>query len=194
VNVGDVYDPREYWPARALPEWVMARRQISAGAKILWTVLTEYYGEALTVKQLAYEIGDRPKATTDYLRELCAAGLVRAQDDSGLLRFEFLWPAPEEAWVPVIPERPEMPPVPPPAPGEDYSKTRRRRMIEAGGAKVPPEVRDAVFARDGTRCRLCGAHGQLGLDHLVPISRGGKHEIENLWVLCIHCNASKGTK
>lgn len=31
------------------------------------------------------------------------------------------------------------------------------------------------------------------LDHIVPLSRGGEHSIENLWVVDVQVNAAKGT-
>lgn len=32
------------------------------------------------------------------------------------------------------------------------------------------------------------------VDHIKPLARGGKHEIENLAPACLPCNCSKGTK
>ena len=34
----------------------------------------------------------------------------------------------------------------------------------------------------------------MSIDHVVPLSRGGKHEIENLLPACRSCNSSKGAK
>jgi len=43
-------------------------------------------------------------------------------------------------------------------------------------------------------CAYCGATGDMSIDHVVPLSRGGKHEIENLLPACRSCNSSKGAK
>lgn len=51
-----------------------------------------------------------------------------------------------------------------------------------------------VFARDGQRCLACGATGDLTLDHVVPQSRGGSDEPDNLQTLCLSCNCRKGAK
>lgn len=41
-------------------------------------------------------------------------------------------------------------------------------------------------------CINCGSK-EITLDHIIPISRGGRHSIGNLQPLCRSCNASKGT-
>ena len=52
-----------------------------------------------------------------------------------------------------------------------------------------------VFARDGHQCQYCGhsppAH-QLSMDHVVPRSRGGETNWENVVCCCVKCNARKG--
>lgn len=70
----------------------------------------------------------------------------------------------------------------------------RRRERE----KVTPSLRYDVMARDGFRCVICGATAQSGaklhVDHIVPVSRGGKTEMDNLQTLCERCNLGKGNK
>ena len=57
------------------------------------------------------------------------------------------------------------------------------------------EIRAAIFARDGFRCTYCGSEGgRLECDHIVPMSRGGGHEPENLTTACASCNRSKRDK
>lgn len=41
-------------------------------------------------------------------------------------------------------------------------------------------------------CTLCGAMGELHLDHDVPRSRGGSNDLDNFQWLCPPCNSSKG--
>lgn len=44
-------------------------------------------------------------------------------------------------------------------------------------------------------CAYCGcAVTKVHIDHVVPIAKGGKHEIGNLAVSCQSCNLSKGSK
>lgn len=50
--------------------------------------------------------------------------------------------------------------------------------------------RRAVFARDGHRCQYC--HGPAeSIDHVVPRSRGGGHDWENVVAACRPCNVRK---
>lgn len=56
-------------------------------------------------------------------------------------------------------------------------------------------LRTAVFHRDDYTCTYCGARGvRLECDHIVPISRGGSNDIENLATACFTCNRSKRDK
>ena len=50
--------------------------------------------------------------------------------------------------------------------------------------------RRAVFARDGARCQYCSAPAE-SIDHVVPRSKGGPHEWENVVAACRRCNTSK---
>ena len=61
--------------------------------------------------------------------------------------------------------------------------------VERG--KVTNKIRFAVYARDGYRCRKCGSTQDLEIDHIFPISKGGKSNFENLQTLCHWCNLQK---
>jgi 5-methylcytosine-specific restriction endonuclease McrA len=54
--------------------------------------------------------------------------------------------------------------------------------------------RRALFARDGWRCQYCGAGTKLTLDHVVPRSRGGDSDWENVVTSCAPCNLKKGNR
>lgn len=43
-------------------------------------------------------------------------------------------------------------------------------------------------------CYYCGNSGQMTLDHVVPISKGGPHTKTNIVPACSTCNSSKGSK
>src|SRR5215467_3571510 len=60
--------------------------------------------------------------------------------------------------------------------------------------RVPDSLRAAVLVRDGGRCRRCRRAIQLEMDHIVPVSKGGKTEQSNLQTLCRRCNRAKSRK
>ena len=52
-----------------------------------------------------------------------------------------------------------------------------------------------IFARDGNRCQYCGkkfSASELSLDHVMPRSRGGGMDWENIVCACVRCNVRKG--
>lgn len=63
---------------------------------------------------------------------------------------------------------------------------------------MTPSLRYDVLKRDGFRCQICGATQadgvKLHVDHIIPVSKGGKTEINNLRTLCEECNVGKGAK
>ena len=56
-------------------------------------------------------------------------------------------------------------------------------------------IRSAVFERDNYTCTYCGSHGvRLECGHIVPVSKGGDSELDNLTTACHACNRSKAGK
>lgn len=67
--------------------------------------------------------------------------------------------------------------------------------VERG--KVSNKMRFSIYERDGYRCRRCGiseGYATLEIDHIIPISKGGKSTYDNLQTLCRACNYEKGNK
>ena len=57
------------------------------------------------------------------------------------------------------------------------------------------KIRTRVIKRDGYTCQYCGSvGGRLECDHIVPVSRGGSSEDENLCCACHKCNRSKSNR
>lgn len=61
---------------------------------------------------------------------------------------------------------------------------------------IKERTKHKVFAKDSYTCRACGFYDEYGhgltVDHIVPVSKGGKNEINNYQCLCVTCNAIKG--
>jgi 5-methylcytosine-specific restriction endonuclease McrA len=67
--------------------------------------------------------------------------------------------------------------------------------------KVPRQEvkfsRGNIYLRDRNRCQYCGkkfSTSELSLDHVVPVSRGGKSTWENVVCACLKCNVRKGNR
>lgn len=75
-------------------------------------------------------------------------------------------------------------------------KSKRRKALERGsiGVHVRPRQIRARFAEFDHRCAYCGATGDLHIEHLVPIARGGTHVLGNILPACQRCNFSKRDK
>lgn len=70
---------------------------------------------------------------------------------------------------------------------------RTRRQAIKRGASGPSITVSGLLERDGEWCSLCGLplNGDITVDHLKPISLGGKHERYNLQLAHFSCNRSK---
>lgn len=86
---------------------------------------------------------------------------------------------------------------------ETIAREIRRRESAAGQrALMTAKLREWVKARDHYTCQnpSCGLSIRqepnllLEVDHIIPISRGGLSEPENLQTLCWRCNRAKGSK
>jgi 5-methylcytosine-specific restriction endonuclease McrA len=73
------------------------------------------------------------------------------------------------------------------------SVVRLRYFVKVPYQRVAPLSRRSLFARDHGRCQYCGRPAE-SIDHVVPRSRGGRHEWDNVVAACRRCNAAKGDR
>ena len=83
----------------------------------------------------------------------------------------------------------------------DRDRAHRRRARKRGLGSVKVD-RLAIFERDNWTCQLCGGAidpdcpwpdpGSPSIDHIVPISKGGRHAPSNVQAAHLGCNSSKG--
>lgn len=59
---------------------------------------------------------------------------------------------------------------------------------------VSKKTKKSILRRDGYKCLCCGSREYLTVDHIIPRSKGGLNNKNNLQTLCFNCNQSKGTK
>ena len=58
-------------------------------------------------------------------------------------------------------------------------------------------TRRNIFYRDRNRCQYCGGRfkrSELNLDHVIPLSRGGRSTWRNVVCCCVSCNMRKGSR
>lgn len=75
-------------------------------------------------------------------------------------------------------------------------KDRNRKAVKRGSSgNVTKEQWAEIVAYYQGRCAYCFKRDtELTQDHMLPVSRGGLHEVDNLVPACRSCNAMKGTK
>lgn len=59
--------------------------------------------------------------------------------------------------------------------------------------KMKPN-RENIFKRDESKCLYCDSVKNLTIDHVIPRSRGGSNNWENLATCCAKCNCKKDNK
>lgn len=69
-----------------------------------------------------------------------------------------------------------------------------RNALQRGATHGVIVDRQAIIARDGSRCHVCHriVREDITLDHLIPLSKGGIHNAQHLAVACRSCNAKRG--
>ena len=65
-----------------------------------------------------------------------------------------------------------------------------RQMKRLKDSKAYKELRREMLIKFGI-CFNCHSEDDLTIDHIIPMSMGGAHEIDNLQVLCRSCNSRK---
>jgi hypothetical protein len=58
----------------------------------------------------------------------------------------------------------------------------------ASRAYIHASLRREVWKRANGKCGGCGGYFRLQIDHIKPVAKGGTNAIENLRLLCFHCN------
>jgi 5-methylcytosine-specific restriction endonuclease McrA len=79
----------------------------------------------------------------------------------------------------------------------DNSPEKRKRDQQVYGDPVYKRNKAVVRRRSGGRCevvengRMCGSRDRVQCDHVIPVTQGGTHNIENLRDTCHAHHAAK---
>lgn len=74
---------------------------------------------------------------------------------------------------------------------EPLTETAELRRI---GRNIPRTVMLRVVRRDNNQCQICGKvlrDTEIEFDHIIPLSKGGSSEENNIQVTCFECNRDK---
>jgi len=72
-------------------------------------------------------------------------------------------------------------------------KSKRRKAQSQGQTpvQIPVTALRQRFNEFGNCCAYCGDGGDMQIEHLEPISKGGAHDIGNIVPACASCNTNK---
>lgn len=73
-------------------------------------------------------------------------------------------------------------------------KKKKTTPLKRKRGVLPQGLRHLVFKKSNFKCVQCGVskkESSLHIDHILPLSRGGTDELDNLQILCRECNLDK---
>jgi hypothetical protein len=92
-------------------------------------------------------------------------------------------------------QRKKPPPRPSPEQQAAYNRNRRARKRSNRDYRPVSLISwQRMLTRHNHRCFYCGSAGVLTQDHIIPLSRGGRHGEGNLVPACLSCNRSKASR
>lgn len=85
---------------------------------------------------------------------------------------------------------------------QEWKQNNRDRVAAADARRRAKKARQpatltaeqARRALSAGHCFYCEGHKQLGIDHFIPLDRGGGTTLANSVAACSRCNSAKGTK
>lgn len=78
--------------------------------------------------------------------------------------------------------------------GEGFTETSEKRRK---GRYIPFKIKMRVVRRDNYTCQHCGKHlkdDDVEFDHIIPVTKGGSSEEQNVRLTCFECNRDKSDK
>ena len=74
--------------------------------------------------------------------------------------------------------------------GKDWGDNLNKALYYSARWK---RLRKMVLCRDPI-CKICNRRASTSVDHIIPVTQGGKEEMDNLQGLCEKCHNRKSAK
>lgn len=74
------------------------------------------------------------------------------------------------------------------------STTAPSPKVSSSQRHIPRSVRYTVWKKAEGKCENCGSKRNLQFDHVKPVAMGGQSSLDNLRLLCFHCNQRGAVK
>lgn len=78
-----------------------------------------------------------------------------------------------------------------PEKSRNLAMIRRSRKLANGTFKILKKELIKIY---NSPCFYCGSFSNITADHIIPVSKGGRHSVGNLISACKSCNSSKHNK
>lgn len=71
---------------------------------------------------------------------------------------------------------------------------REKQQVEKDRQRKVAFRKSDLLKLAGAHCKICGSVEDLEVDHIVPVSKGGRTLLENLQILCRPCHDGKHSR
>lgn len=73
----------------------------------------------------------------------------------------------------------------------EWQQRRRAAKLKSGGMGVTAKQWLELKENYSNLCAYCAEKKPLTMDHIIPLSKGGEHDIDNIVPACKSCNSGK---
>lgn len=166
------------------------------GAQLKLILVIQGHVGPISLADLSEKTGLSRSSVISALRELRKSGLVKRQDAFGAKIYQLDWKNYSMICFncnQIIEKGSE----------EYHSK---RLCPQYAAPKTQPEImrsmwnsiskrhRGKIIRDIGGLCAICKTTEKLTVDHIIPLSKGGSNDLNNLQILCKSCNSKKGDR